>query len=301
MYLTKKKKQKKGALKISMRKKFCSPEPGNNKSKYTCFTKNSLIEIAKNINKHRKGKKINIKMGKKKLWESINKQFSNCKHEWCWITQQELKNIHNKLKTNFRPEMPDDWYDDDREWLSTVDIEDSMEQYENSKHNDFWFIGAVPIDFDSNHSLGGCVVDELCEINIEELYKNDITKLGVVFNLDRHDEPGSHWVSLYCDIKKKQVLYYDSYGYKPPKEVDIFMNRLKKQIDKLFDTKDTKLKYNNIRHQYKDSECGVYSMYFIISLLNGKSFDNFTKRVNLDDDEVHKKRGEWFTPSKILV
>ena len=37
--------------------------------------------------------------------------------------------------------MPSEWYEDDREWLSTIDIEDAMEQYED---RNFWFVGAVP-------------------------------------------------------------------------------------------------------------------------------------------------------------
>ena len=298
MYLSKKNRT---TLNLSKKKKYCSPDPKNNTSKYTCFTKDSLIDIAKSINKHRIGRPINLNMGKKKIWEAINKQFNKCQHEWCWITQSELKNIKNELKDNFRPEMPNEWYKDDREWLSTLDIEGSMEQHENTNHSDFWFIGAVPIDFDSPHKYGGCVVDELCKINVYELFDNGITKIGVIFNLDRHDEPGSHWVSLYSDFDSKKIYYYDSYGYKAPKEIDTFMKRLKTQINAIHNTNATEIKHNTIRHQYKDSECGVYSMYFIISLLNGKSFDNFTKRVNLDDDIVHKKRADWFTPGKLLI
>ena len=40
-------------------------------------------------------------------------------------------------------------------------------------YNDFIFIGAVPIDFDTKLSPGMCVINELCNINIQKLYKKE--------------------------------------------------------------------------------------------------------------------------------
>ena len=36
------------------------------------------------------------------------------------------------------------------------------------------------------------------------------------------------------------------------------------------------IRYNQTRHQYKNSECGVYSVNFILRLLKGDSFDKIT-------------------------
>ena len=44
------------------------------------------------------------------------------------------------------------------------------------------------------------------------------------------------------------------------------------------------VRYNKIRHQFKNSECGVYSMNFIIRLLHGESFDNIVENVTKDKD-----------------
>jgi hypothetical protein len=44
------------------------------------------------------------------------------------------------------------------------------------------------------------------------------------------------------------------------------------------------VEYNHNRHQFKNSECGVYSLNFILRLLNGESFENITKNGLLDDD-----------------
>ena len=51
------------------------------------------------------------------------------------------------------------------------------------------------------------------------------------------------------------------------------------------------------RHQYKNSECGVYSMNFIIRLLNGESFKNITENKTLDDP-MNRCRDKYFTLSK---
>ena len=44
-----------------------------------------------------------------------------------------------------------------------------------------------------------------------------------------------------------------------------------------------KYDYNRVRHQYKNSECGVYSMHFIENMLRGKEFYKFCKKKNYDD------------------
>ena len=91
------------------------------------------------------------------------------------------------------------------------------------------------------------------------------------------------------------------YGYKPQNEIEKFIKILKHQINTLFECEDTEVKYNNVRHQYKDSECGIYSMLFIINMLNGKDFNNYINRTKLDDDFVHKNRARWWIPSKKLI
>ena len=58
------------------------------------------------------------------------------------------------------------------------------------------------------------------------------------------------------------------------------------------------LKYqrNTVRHQFKTSECGVYCMYFIVKLLQGKKFKEFINRV-VKDDEMNMKRGYFYAPT----
>ena len=51
--------------------------------------------------------------------------------------------------------------------------------------------------------------------------------------------------------------------------------------------------YNDIRHQYKNSECGVYSMNFIISFLEGKTFLDIIQNI-INDENMNKKRDVYY-------
>jgi hypothetical protein len=42
---------------------------------------------------------------------------------------------------------------------------------------------------------------------LKDYIDKNITKIGIIFNLDNHNESGSHWVSLFIDLEDKFVLY----------------------------------------------------------------------------------------------
>ena len=111
-----------------------------------------------------------------------------------------------------------------------------------------------------------------------DLKKKGKTSVGIVFNLDPHDRPGSHWVCAYIDLKKMKAYYYDSYGYEPCPQIKRFLKRCKEQGC-------INITWNDIRHQFKKSECGTYCMYIIISLLKGGSFADVC-RNRVDDDTM---------------
>ena len=115
----------------------------------------------------------------------------------------------NELENNvFRPEGPQGKFD----WLSTFDINYTLAQYEN-KYPDFKFLGAVPIDFNDLDYL------PFAKLNFNEIANDGKNRIGVVFNLDEHDKPGSHWVAFYANLVTGQIYYYDSYGVRPVKRI----------------------------------------------------------------------------------
>lgn len=265
-------------------KQYCSP--GIN-SKGSCYSKKNLIRMTKKWN-NKYNKKIRLSKNKKKqeLWKSLDKKLSKfCKTEWCW------SKYLIDLKKRFRPQMPVKWKNKPREWLDTTNIENVMEQYEKS-HKNFVFVGAVPLDFNLKSQYGKCIVDDLCKINIELMQKNGKTKIGIVFNLDYHNEPGSHWTAMFIDSDRKGIYYFDSYGYEPEKEILVLITKIKNQYNKL----NIKMKeeINTVRHQYKNSECGVYCLHFLITMLTKKTrFRTFCKNI-IEDDEIFKYRKIYF-------
>lgn len=302
---------------------------------YTCYNRDNLVKIASDWNNHMKHNlrggrseihhtlnhdkyvliEFNDNTSEKELWDRLNNVISknyNCKNELCWSSLPFINNKLSLLK-RFKPFKPKSWYKNNRTWLNTTDIENVMNQYQE-KHNDFLFLGVSPVDYNYIFQDNQCVTEELCKLNLKELYDNKIRKLGVVFNLDRHDESGSHWVALFSDVNKREVYYYDSYGIRPPYHIRNLMIDISQQGTKipLYDTKKELLPkgkcihacdekevypftcyYNDIRHQFKNSECGVYSMHFIISFLEGKDFVKIIENI-IKDDDMNKNRDIYY-------
>lgn len=282
---------------------ICNPAIVKNpKEKSTsCFDFDSLVKISVGWNMEHpddliKIPKIKNESNKKKLWKEIDLKLNGqCKSEWCWVEQEFVKRLGNQdLKNNFRPKMPRSWKKDPHKWLTSIDIQAVMLQYEE-KYPEFEFIGPVPIDFDFRKNMGECIVNELCNISIAELLNKQKTKIGVIFNLDKHNQDGSHWISLFIDLSGHTICFFDSYGYEPPNEIKVLIDRLQKQASELPPPKNFIFRYNcnRTRHQYNNSECGVYSIYFIIQLLEKKkTFNDLQSRI--PDEFVNSKRKYFF-------
>jgi Ulp1 family protease len=121
--------------------------------------------------------------------------------------------------------------------------------------------------------------------------ENKKTRLGVVFNLDKHNQPGSHWVAMFMSWNSGQCCYWDSYGMRPNPEVVKLMNRLQEQARQL--EKEVIIKINKKRHQYKNTECGVYCIYFLTSFLEDLAFEEIVGNI-INDDKMFEKRKDFF-------
>jgi len=166
-----------------------------------------------------------------------------------------------------------------------------MEQYMEVYKN-FLFLGPSPIDFETKIN-NVCVWPELCNLSLKEQLKKGITKYGIVLNLDKHTEGGSHWVAIFIDLKKKFIFYFDSCDGDIPKEVKSFTYKIKEQCKKL----NIKLKvFNNkgLQHQTGTTECGIYVLYFIINLLEDTKPVNYFKKNRIPDEEMEKFRSIYF-------
>ena len=48
------------------------------------------------------------------------------------------------------------------------------------------------------------------------------------------------------------------------------------------------------RHQFSDSECGMYCLYFIIEMLKGRPFSKFNGKKKIKDSQMIRLRKLWF-------
>ena len=188
--------------------------------------------------------------------------------------------------------MPLSWKTNANQWLNSNDIGNVMSQYEASEPG-FRFIGPVPVDFQLKISQDKCITPELCTIDVFNWWKDGIKKVGIVFNLDTHDMPGSHWVASFCDLEKGVVAYYDSFGTAPPIEIHRLLNSFARQCELLLGRK-VEIQINNRRHQFKNTECGIYSIYFISEMATKDiTFQNFIEN-NYNDKQIQRFRSYFY-------
>jgi hypothetical protein len=275
----------------------CSPESDNNYN-FSCYDQDDLTKLKIAYNKRHKGDPI-VSDDPKKIWETLRYRYHNvCDKESCWLRQNFANNkLGNELIHSFAPKQPSSWKKNDRTWLSSNEINQVMKQYEN-KYKCFEFIGPSPIDYDTYDDDNNCIWPELCHFNINDKLKKRKFKIGIIFNLDKHDQPGSHWVSLFIHLKNKKIYYFDSVKSNTttntvPPEILRFVKKIQDQGNNMNVNYD--FEYNNkIAHQTKNTECGMYSLYFIINMLKDlKTWDNFMK-LRIKDDDVHKFRKIYF-------
>ena len=81
-----------------------------------------------------------------KLFGNLFKKNEKCKSEMCWLNRLASSNAQVRLKEIlFSPEKPKSWNKDPNTWLTNFDIENVLNQYEES-HKNFDFIGPSFID-----------------------------------------------------------------------------------------------------------------------------------------------------------
>jgi len=282
---------------------YCAPRTDGSmvKGMESCYTKTQLVNIAKTYNKGRVAMDTIITSGKNKeeLWEEIDSKMRDsckdgkckpCENEWCWLDQLNMEDTDE----SFLPKGPKEQF----QWLSTDGIRQALKVYERS-HKDFAFLGPVPMDFCS------LTQNEVCNINIERSLKNGKTKIGIVFNTDPSTESGQHWISMFIDMSNKdrnkwEINYFDSYGLAPlTPEVKHLISKLQEQNNNNFNLQlNCKDDICTIakRHQMGNSECGVYSINFIVERLTGRSWYDIIQNPE-SDANINMKRKKFFRPS----
>ena len=297
MYSKKGKKNKSSTKKNRSKNAFtrlnCSPNP--NKKDYSCLNDETLHKL-RNLWNVRHPSSAIASNNPKEIWHALNKKLSSvCSRESCWFKQKfSSGHLTEDLKMSFAPVAPIEWKKNKNAWLSSDDIMNVMSQYEKAYHC-FEFLGPTPIDFDKRQMHGQCVWDELCSFDLAEQISNKKTKIGIVFNTDPHNKDGSHWISMFINIRKGTIFFFDSVGDKAPRQIMTFVKRVVEQGRKLTTPISFVFDQNNpVEHQYGDTECGIYSLFFIAHLLEDKFTGHYLKTHVLKDKYMERFRKIYF-------
>lgn len=295
----------------------CHPQViGKTISQDSCLTPAMLEKIKHKYNEKSHEHKI-VSENPEKIYDEL-KAKSYCHSERC-IIKKALGNKHLFdlwIKEIEAPEHPNDWKKNPNEWLSNVDIHLVMKQYEKT-YPEFLFLGPTSINFDERVSNGRCVGDDICHSTLRKFLAMNPSKrkIGIVFNLSRNDQPGSHWVSLFFHFpfsehggeisqtemggyrhakmgeeKCKKILdksnsviwdentpyafFFDSGGADAPQQVLNMICRFYQEWEEIKPVGSMSMQYDdnhrtNAEHQFGGTECGMYSLFFIITMLTG--------------------------------
>ena len=289
----------------------------------SCFTPDTLDEIKtafnsqKDTNKKQRGglpqPRIIHSSDPVKVWNHIRESIPECDRETCWVEKIADPVLKEKLqKQLFVPKRPEEWAEDKNSWLSNYDISRVMDQYQtaHSTHGSaFRFIGPGFIDYDYRNKDGQCVIAELCNMDIGGLRTEGVRYVGIVFNLDKHTGKGTHWVSVFIDISRETpfFFYFNSTGEPIPDEIVRFRKEVEGKLGthpgKTNNADQGKVKFysSSTEHQHSDTECGMYSLVFLVTMLTGERPTSKLQNRKADTMTMDQ-RIEYFTdPSTKLT
>lgn len=227
-----------------------------------------LQTFAKNVKK--------LKMSNEKDTIEELKNIYDCKSESCLLTKDEIieaigyNKVTEQLKERFKPEGPLD----KNTWFSNINIDDVLTQIEKKyQHKKFKHIPFQMRDF---QEIGG----KLAVTDFVKEYQNGIRCFGVVFNDDKSTGGGSHWTAMFGDFSEEPftIEHFNSSGAGPKNEMREWMIKTKHKLEKELNKKVEVKEVSKIQHQTDNSSCGPYSLYYIISRLEGVPFITFEKK-----------------------
>lgn len=136
----------------------------------------------------------------------------------------------------------------------------------------------------SARNTASCVQPEICGLDLVSLVKRQRKHLvGSVLNVSRHVEEGTHWVFALVFLPPPQgrnaapqMIYFDSTAEPPPPEIVAWHAKLQDQCAKIYPPSSSSsspllpLRVNTVKRQKTDTECGMFALYAVVSVVQGK-------------------------------
>jgi hypothetical protein len=245
----------------------------------TCSDKNT-IDIVKKFIKNKtgetlKGSDVDI-INNAKVITKCSTEECTLKHVSKNVTSQESFVINNIINNNIKVDGPSN----STVWLNNNNIDSVLRQL-MGKHAGVKHITFQLIDFKKQNT-------ELNRTNLlRDVLGKGYTKLCVVLNTDKSGGNGIHWFCIFCDLSTIGSVsnpftmeYFNSSGRPEPNQVADWCIREKCDIELKSNFKISIVTAATVTHQKDtDSECGVYSLYYIYLRLNNEPISTFSTRI----------------------
>jgi hypothetical protein len=265
---------------------FCSPEEVVDKLKEEFIDKDFRKIFSKND-----------KNNKDKPLELLKDKF-NCDTEVCILEQPEVKKVIGSdtvselIVDRFKITGPRE----SEAWFSNIEIDGVLDQIQK-KYIDrhFLHLPFQMIDFEKTDTA-------LARLDWPAEYEKGYRCFGVVLNTDTSKGRGEHWFSIFGDFsdgaKEFTIEYFNSSGELPMNEVATWMKKVKHKWQPYFQNiaKIKDVCATRIINQKDGFSCGAYSLYYIISRLDGIPYQWFAKNA-IGDNNMVEFRKYLFRPT----
>lgn len=220
------------------------------------------------------------------------KQATQCKTEKCVAENRELRNFANpslvkdNLK-NFKVKGPAN----STELLNNFNIDNTLKRL-TKPHKRFYPMKFQMIDFAGVKNINGeyrkgFEPTELGKLYVPDLIKKGYTSMGVVLNTDVRTGRGIHWFALFFNFATNPITleHFNSSGRRSVARVRELLERCASDIktSDMFSGSSTKkvviIDDPSIVHQKHDTECGMYSIYYIWNRLNNVDHRKFREKT----------------------
>jgi Ulp1 protease family, C-terminal catalytic domain len=247
-----------------------------------CSSKKSVEIMAKIAN-------VSPEVGPDKVLEKA-KEATKCETERCVVTSSAYKAIgglkltEEEIRRNFKITGPID-----TSLLSNINLDGILAQWA-IKFKDFF-------NYDFNMSDYEKTNGSLNYVNLADEYKNGYRTFGCIINSDVSTGKGVHWMALFVDTRPTSggictIEFFNSAGNPPQASFARWLVKAKGQLETI-GLKCEIVKVSDIMHQYTQTECGVYALYYIWTRLNGTSYKAFIDE-HVDDIMMFEFRQHLF-------
>lgn len=223
-----------------------------------------------------------------RLVQELRARIPECDDDACLLARPWLQKYQGIVvglrREALRPSAPETWKANRYEWLTNIDILQVMHQYEAKHKRTFRFLDVAPNDFAS------CAVSPaMCEFDSARALRSGKRTFGAIMNLDSSRQPGSHWVAMFGNLdpraKNYGICYFDSTGRAPTPEVMAFMKRVHDTRPATHARHKFYAYINRRQYQFKNTECGVFAMMFVILHLENPDLPHGDIASMIGDDE----------------